>query len=744
MKYKFPYYLFDFSQKVNRWLGLISKDRYLSRRSKYRYRYRKYKSDDSSVKQYLNYILDENFQKRPNTFQAMMESDFVREPGDPKVIAWYLPQYHQIDVNNKFHGRGFTEWTNVTRAMPAFAGHYQPHLPYDVGFYDLMNPDTFRRQIELANKYGVYAFAFHWYWFSGKRTMEKPLEMFLKHPEFDIHFCINWANENWSRLWDGGNKELIFEQKLLDEDDEKLFKDLLPYFRDDRYIKINGKPLFSIYRPEIFGKNRFVTLTDNLRKFAINSGFKGVYIVITNAFDFKEDPKEWGADALAEFPPFGVRAERKPIDGYKNPHFKANVFDFEAFLKKRGYLYPHNADNYYRSALVAFDNTARKGFSNNGSVFYGASPEYFRQNVEEIAIESKNIHSTENNFIFVNSWNEWAEGSHLEPDQKYGYAFLNALRRGIEDARKAISDTFILEKASKISEPTFVVNCVESLGDVIACEPISRYLKENFKKCKIIWVVRKIYAEAISFNPNIDELIYVDSLFDADKVCLNLLNDKKTILVDTHFNGRISSKKGSIHVNPVNPAIHDSNYFSFNGILSAFSLIAGLPALKMPPVFWLEPNIEALLSKKISSEKKYIVVHTKPSEETKEWPLKKWKNVIEKLIDLDYTIIEVGQENTLKLSNSSFISASDMRCSLQENAAIIKNAKLFIGIDSCFAHVANCFDVPSVILLGAYKAFAKHTPFSNERSNRVELYMHKISDITEEEVLDNVRKLLSL
>lgn len=194
LKYRIPYYFHVFGQKIKKSVGLISKEKYKIRKIRYKNKY--YKNNDENYKEYLNYLLNENANRKPETFVEIDKDDYVRTEDTPKLIAWYLPQYHQMEVNNKFHGQGFTEWSNVTRAIPAFKGHYQPHIPYDVGFYDLMNPATLERQIALARKYGIYGFAFHWYWFSGQRTMEKPLEMFLKHPEYNIKFCINWANEN--------------------------------------------------------------------------------------------------------------------------------------------------------------------------------------------------------------------------------------------------------------------------------------------------------------------------------------------------------------------------------------------------------------------------------------------------------------------------------------------------------------------------------------------------------------------
>ena len=205
-----------------------------------------------------------------------------------------MPQYHRIDVNDEYYGRGFTEWTNTTKAFPMFTGHYQPHIPYDLGYYSLNDDEIFTRQIELAKNYGIYGFSFYYYWFSEKRIMEKPLNYFLNHPELDIKFCITWTNENWSALWDGSPNNLIYKQELRHEDDLLFMKDIIPYLKDPRYISIGNKKILLIYRATVWEKERVKVLISNFRKIANEEGVGELYVMLCNARGFDDNVKEWG------------------------------------------------------------------------------------------------------------------------------------------------------------------------------------------------------------------------------------------------------------------------------------------------------------------------------------------------------------------------------------------------------------------------------------------------------------------
>lgn len=387
--------------------------------------------------EYVEYI-EKTILKKSDTFVEFNPMKFIREEYMVKAIAWYLPQFHQMEINDKFHGKGFTEWTNTTMAIPMFTGHYQPHIPYDVGYYDLLNKESMKRQIFLAKHYGIYGFCIHYYWFSGKRIMEKPLQLLLENPDLDIPFCLDWATENWTALWDGGNKEIMLEQTTGLDDAERFMSDILPYMKDKRYIKICNKPVLVIYRMNMFPKQKIKKILERFVEIAKSEGFDGLYIMASNAFGFLDDVREWGADALVEFPPHVVielMEENRPF-GYINPYYNGAFNDAGRFIKEKRYMvkYPKNKV-FFRSAMTAWDNTSRKATS-NGKIIYGLTPATYRQWLKDIIQESYQIHSAEENIVFLNSWNEWAEGSHLEPDMKYGYAYLQETRNAVEETAR--------------------------------------------------------------------------------------------------------------------------------------------------------------------------------------------------------------------------------------------------------------------------------------------------------------------
>lgn len=692
-------------------------------------------------KNFVDFLYRQNSNRSTN-FVPITQTPYERKTTDTKIIAYYLPQYHKIAVNDKFHGKGFTEWTRSSQAIPMFYGHEQPHIPYDVGYYDLMNPDTLKRQAELANMYGIYGFCMHWYWFSGSRIMEKPLELLLAHPEIDIRYCFNWATENWTALWDGGNKEVMFIQHLNDKDDYELFCDLLPYFNDPRYIRIENKPLFSIYNIRIFEKERAKLLVSNLKKFAKAAGFDGLYITTTDFNKFNEDVSEWNLDALNQFPPSYLTVKPFEPEGFIYPQFKGNIYDCKDLIKNKSYLRTYQSKTVYRSAMVSFDNTARKAYSDACHIFHGLNPSTFHTWLSDIVAESKKVHDPEHDICFINSWNEWAEGSHLEPCIRYGYAYLQAVKDVLESSRP-IDTEIIYRQIAAIDQNeklNIYIHCIESFGDIVACEPLTRHLKENFKECTIHWILKKEYYRLVQFNPYIDNIIMVNCLSDSIDICDNKRVEKNNIIIDCHYDGRICSHTKRIHSNKNNSIINEKTYFNYGGILENFCLTAGLPPLDVQPIFWQKENIEI----PYNLPSKYIVLHCKSSEKIKDWTDENWNSLSTLLLKKGFNIVEIGIQKTIYSNNKHYTDLTNIN-DFQSLAEIIKRSNLFCSIDSGFAHIANCFNVPSCILMGKYKSFDYYMPYTGFlKSNDDKYIIHSEKSASFINVNDVYLKIIEL
>ena len=345
-----------------------------------------------------------------------------------KPIAFYLPQFHPIAQNDAWWGKGFTEWTNVVKAVPQFEGHDQPRRPGDLGLYDLRLPEVMREQIRIAKAFGLHGFCFHHYWFHGTRLLEKPVDMFLADPTMDFKFCLCWANENWTRRWDGAEHDVLIGQEHSAEDDLAFFRDLRRYLSDSRYICVDGKPMLVVYRPSLLPSPKETAA--RWRAAAKESGFPGLFLVATNAFEFV-DPAAIGFDALVEFPPHGRNATdiNHSLRLY-NPGYKGLVYRYSEIALAEPRRYPENA-LVIPTAMPSWDNEARR--PGRGNVMHGSTPALFRDWLDRCFHRAKRNVDAHCPFVFINAWNEWAEGAYLEPDRRFGYAYLSAVARTIQD-----------------------------------------------------------------------------------------------------------------------------------------------------------------------------------------------------------------------------------------------------------------------------------------------------------------------
>jgi len=358
----------------------------------------------------------------------------VRPADAPKVLAFYLPQFHPFPENDQWWGKGFTEWTNVSKATPQFVGHYQPRLPGELGFYDLRVPEVLRAQAELAKRAGVDAFCFHYYWFEGKRLLERPLDGFVADPEIDLPFALCWANENWTRRWDGDETDILMAQNHSPEDDLALFDDLARYMASPRYLRVGDKPLLIVYRPDIL-PNAAATLK-RWRQRARDTGLGELFILCTNAFGFSAY-RSSGFDGLVEFPPHAlIEGDITYSVERLNPAYAGRVYDYDITVRGRILALEQRQDaRVYPGIMPSWDNEARKpGLSN---VFHGATPQRFHDWATAALACTTRLAPPEERLVFVNAWNEWGEGTYLEPDRWFGHAPAQALRSAIANQAPA-------------------------------------------------------------------------------------------------------------------------------------------------------------------------------------------------------------------------------------------------------------------------------------------------------------------
>jgi lipopolysaccharide biosynthesis protein len=380
------------------------------------------------------------------------------DPLPATVVAFYLPQFHPIPENDHWWGRGFTEWRNVTRALPQFEGHLQPKLPADLGFYDLRLPQVMREQMAIAREYGVGAFCTYFYWFAGKTLLEAPLRQWLDDPTLDLPICLCWANENWSRRWDGREDDLLISQRHSPEDDIAFIEHVAPYLRDPRYLRVEGKPMLLVYRPGLLPEPR--ATAKRWRTWCRANGVGDIHLAYVQSFD-NVDPSSIDFDAAVAFPPNNTSLT--PITATKrlvNPQFAGQVMDWRQLARAS----VSAADTTYRlypGANPGWDNEARR--AGRGRTFAHATPRAFGTWMRA-AIEIARRRAPDAPMVFVNAWNEWAEGAVLEPDTRYGYAWLAAIRRALLPAIAPPSRPCMIAHIDDIGRVDDLLRAIDASG----------------------------------------------------------------------------------------------------------------------------------------------------------------------------------------------------------------------------------------------------------------------------------------
>jgi len=365
---------------------------------------------------------------------------------DINLLAYYLPQYHPIPENDQWWGKGFTEWTNVVKAKPLFKDHYQPILPGELGFYDLRVPEIQQQQAKLAKDYGIDGFIYYQYWFgAGKMLLEKPAEAMLNNKKIDLPFCFCWANESWKGIWHGlDNPEVLMEQTYNGESGYiEYFNYLLPFFQDCRYIKVNNKPMFHIYRIDEIPD--LDVLFETFNQLAIKNGFDGIYFIATGNIHSKNVIYNSNVSGVAGLDSFNeIRYQQKTFFnrqsllgklenkilvkiGYTNEvgkRLKPLVLDYSKGVRSLNLNFPH--EKYIQCVFPNWDNSARSG--NKSLIFKNSNPQFWYTHLSNAAKKLK-LHKSNPQFIIIKSWNEWAEGNYLEPDNKYGLKWLEVVRK---------------------------------------------------------------------------------------------------------------------------------------------------------------------------------------------------------------------------------------------------------------------------------------------------------------------------
>lgn len=424
-------------------------------------------SSKDVLREYVDYIMQIPFigPSDEEYVEYNKINDFCLEDDDVKYLTFYLPQFHSFPENDEWWGKNFTEWTNVTKSVPQFAGHYQPRLAGDLGYYNLKEKQVIAEQQRLAKEYGIYGFCIYYYWFDGKKLMETPLDIIMNNKDLDLPFCICWANENWSRRWDGKDADILIAQNYDDNFADKFIKDAIVYMRDERYIKMGGNPLLVIYNA-----NEIPNLKENInywREYCKQDGLGEIHIAAVD-FALNEVSKSAGFDSFVEFPPHSVyHYEKTKLNDSLNivdSAYDGDIYDYSEIVEHKEYVKGAEA-NKIPGVFLAWDNTARK--KNASTVYHNYSPEAFGHWLSDVT-GYVNRTKDKDKFVFINAWNEWAEGTYLEPDRKYGYAALEQVRNTILSQRKHKKIIYVCHDAWFNGAQMLSLNIMKTLKEVYA------------------------------------------------------------------------------------------------------------------------------------------------------------------------------------------------------------------------------------------------------------------------------------
>ncbi|GAB3362763.1 glycoside hydrolase family 99-like domain-containing protein [Lysobacter rhizosphaerae] len=443
------------------------------------------------------------------------------DPLAATLVAFYLPQFHAIPENDAWWGQGFTEWRSVARALPQFEGHAQPRLPGDLGFYDLCNPQVMRDQARLAREYGIGAFCFYFYWFGGNTLLESPLQQWLEDESIDLPFCLCWANENWSRRWDGRAEDILIAQAHSTEDDLAFIAHVARYMRDPRYLRVDGKPLLLVYRPGLLPDA--TATAQRWRTWCRDNGVGDIFIAYVQGFE-RPDPRDIGFDAAVEFPPNLSTPPQLTAQQYLiNSNYSGQVLDWRVVAND---YCERNTPQYllFPGVNCGWDNEPRR--AGQGRTYLHASPQAYCDWLRHAATHRLQAMAPAQRLVFINAWNEWAEGAVLEPDARLGHAWLHATRQALQTS------------ASSTTRPCVVIHAwyPETFDEILATLTASGIQHrlvvttspERFAQIKAVLERRGLPAEIeVTENRGRDILPFL-------RVAYRLRREGETVLLKLH------------------------------------------------------------------------------------------------------------------------------------------------------------------------------------------------------------------
>jgi lipopolysaccharide biosynthesis protein len=487
---------------------------------------------------------------------------------DVRVLSYYLPQFHPIPENDAWHGKGFTEWTKVKAANPLFEGHYQQHIPHpDIGYYLLESPETLRRQAEMMRHAGIHGQIFYHYWFTGKLILEQPAGLLLENPDIRMPYCFCWANENWTRRWDGNENEILLRQDYSAEDARAFIQYLIPFFRDARYIRVEGRPVLFVYRPSSLPNAQ--EYLDIWKSECAQAGINRPYVVgvLTRG---ATDPREFGMDAGAErvlhdWTAGAVSDIKGSLRPYHAP-ITGSVLTYGQVMQFYSSQKAAKEFTFFRSLVPGWDNTPRYGAE--AYLLHGSTPQLFQHWLESVIAQTKSTLPEDRRFVLINAWNEWAEGAHLEPDSRFGYSYLNSVGRALSGIAYGsdlnASATLESDLRVHLSFPQFVLTqlhgdadlrrrfihclsrstifraCQVSLDAPLVSDDVSRLVqirKEGALDADYLLQFRRIAF----FEPDVIEKLVGTARNTPGSVILSNAYDRHTALMKITENGSVES-----------------------------------------------------------------------------------------------------------------------------------------------------------------------------------------------------------